>query len=231
MAKIFGSFKTGVRAAFDPLVRALTRVGISPDVITIAGTVGVIAASVGLLARGNLVPATIAITLCCLLDVLDGSMARARGYSTRYGALLDSTMDRIADGAIFAALTWWFLVSGQRVLAVVALVCLVGGQVVSYVKARAEGLGFTCDVGLAERMERLILIGIGGLLTGFGVDWGLPAATWLLAVLTVITVVQRLVHVRREELRASPKTSPNAPAAAPNASAEAPPGSTAQERA
>ena len=84
-------------------------------------------------------------------------------------------------------------------LAVVALVCLVGGQVVSYVKARAEGLGFTCDVGIAERMERLILVGVGGLLTGFGVDWGLPAAIWLLAVLTVITVVQRLVHVRRQE--------------------------------
>ncbi len=73
-------------------------------------------------------------------------------------------------------MTWWFLATGQRVLAVVALVCLVGGQIVSYVKARAEGLGFTCDVGIAERIERLILVGVGGLLTGFGVDWGLPAA-------------------------------------------------------
>jgi CDP-diacylglycerol--glycerol-3-phosphate 3-phosphatidyltransferase len=109
-------------------------------------------------------------------------------------------MDRVGEGALFGALVWWFLVSGQRVSAVVALVCLVGGQVVSYVKARAEGLGFTCDVGLAERMERLVLIGIGGLLTGFGVDWGLPAAAWLLAVLTVITVVQRLIHVRGQEL-------------------------------
>jgi CDP-diacylglycerol--glycerol-3-phosphate 3-phosphatidyltransferase len=222
MAKIFGSFKTGVRAAFDPLGRVLTRVGISPDVVTVVGAVGVIAASVGLLARGYLIPATIVITLCCLLDVLDGSMARARGYSTRFGALLDSTMDRVADGALFGALTWWFLVSGQRVLAVVALVCLVGGQIVSYVKARAEGLGFTCDVGIAERMERLILIGIGGLLSGFGVKWGLPAATWLLAVLTVITVVQRLVHVRRQE---------RSPKEAAEVSPPAAPESTAQERA
>jgi len=203
MAKIFGSFKSGVRAAFDPMGRALVRLGVTPDAVTIAGTVGVIAGSVFLLARGYLVAATIVITLCCLLDVLDGAMARARGYSTRYGGLLDSTMDRVADGAVFGALVWWFFVSDQRVPAVVALVCLVGGQVVSYVKARAEGLGFTCDVGLAERMERLILAGIGGLLTGFGVPWGLPAAIWLLAVLTVITVVQRLVHVRRQELRAS----------------------------
>lgn len=205
MARIFGSFKSGVRAAFDPPGRALTRVGVSPDAVTILGTVGVIAGSVFLLARGHLVAATVVITLSALLDVLDGSMARARGYSTRYGALLDSTMDRVADGAVFGALTWWFFVSDQRVLAAVALFCLVGGQIVSYVKARAEGLGFTCDVGVAERMERLVLAGIGGLLTGFGVRWGLGAAIWLLAVLTLVTIVQRLVHVRRQEIRAAVK--------------------------
>ena len=201
MAKIFGSFKSGVRAAFDPMGRGLTRAGISPDAITIAGTLGVIAASVFLLAPGHLVVATLVITACALLDVLDGSMARARGYSTKYGAVLDSTMDRVADGAIFAALTWWFMTSGQRVLGAVALFCLVGGQIVSYVKARAEGLGFTCNVGVAERMERLILVGIGGLLTGFGVGWGLGVTVWLLAVLTLITIVQRLTHVRRQEAR------------------------------
>src|SRR5258705_959021 len=203
MAKILGSFKSGVRAAFDPMGRALTRAGISPDAVTIAGTAGVVAASVGLLARGWLIPATVVITFCALFDVLDGSMARARGSATRYGALLDSTMDRIADGAVFGALVWWFFSSGQRVLAVVALVCLVGGQVVSYVKARAEGLGFTCNVGLAERMERLVLAGVGGLLTGFGVSWALGAALWLLLVLTLITIVQRLVHVRRQETGAA----------------------------
>jgi CDP-diacylglycerol--glycerol-3-phosphate 3-phosphatidyltransferase len=203
MAKILGSFKTGARAAFDPLGRVLVRAGVSPDAVTIAGTAGVVAASVGLLVPGKLIAATVAITLCCLLDVLDGSMARARGHTTRFGGLLDSTMDRVADGALFGCLVWWFFSTGQRPAAGAAMVCLVGGQVVSYVKARAEGLGFTCNVGIAERMERLILIGIGGLLTGFGVHWGLPAATWLLAVLTVITVVQRIVHVRRQERPAS----------------------------
>jgi phosphatidylinositol phosphate synthase len=203
MAKIFGSFKSGVRAAFDPMGRALTRVGVTPDAVTIAGTVGVIAGSVLLLAQGHLIAATIVITLCALLDVLDGAMARARGYATRYGGLLDSTMDRVADGAVFGSLTWWFFASDQRVLAVVALVCLVGGQIVSYVKARAEGLGFTCDVGLAERMERLVLAGIGGLLTGLGLSWGLGAALWLLLVLTLITIVQRLIHVRRQETGAA----------------------------
>ena len=199
MAKILGTFKSGARAAFDPLGRALVRAGVSPDAVTLAGTAGVVVASVVFVTRGHLVVATVVITLCALLDVVDGSMARALGRSTRFGALLDSSMDRVADGALFGSLVWWFMVSDQRVVGAVALVCLVGGQLVSYVKARAEGLGFTCDVGIAERMERLILIGVGALLTGFGVSWGLPAITWLLAVLTVVTVVQRIVHVRNQE--------------------------------
>jgi CDP-diacylglycerol--glycerol-3-phosphate 3-phosphatidyltransferase len=199
MAKIFGTFKSGARAAFDPLGRALVRAGVSPDAVTLVGTAGVVAASVGFVTRGHLVAATVVITACALLDVLDGSMARALGRSTRFGALLDSSMDRVADGALFGCLFWWFMVSDQHVVAGAALVCLVGAQLVSYVKARAEGLGLRCDVGIAERMERLILIGIGALLTGFGVSWGLPVITWLLAVLTVITVVQRIVHVRNQE--------------------------------
>ena len=201
MAKIFGTFKSGVRAAFDPMGRGLVRMGVSPDAVTLLGTAGVVAASAGLAARGQLVLATIVITLCCLLDVLDGAMARARGTSTRFGALLDSTMDRVADGALFGALVWWQATTGQGRIAVVTLVCLVGGQVVSYVKARAEGLGFTADVGIAERMERLILIGIGGLSTAFGTRWILDAVIWLLAVLTVVTVAQRLLHVRAQENR------------------------------
>jgi phosphatidylinositol phosphate synthase len=201
MAKIFGSFKSGVRSAFDPMGAAMVRAGVSPDAVTVAGTVGVVAGAVIFAARGMLVAATIVITLSALLDVLDGAMARASGRSSRYGALLDSTMDRIADGAIFAALAWWMATDGQPTLAVATLICLVGGQVVSYVKARAEGLGFRCEVGLAERMERLILVGVGALLTGFGLSWGLAAAMWLLVGLTVATVIQRIAYVRGQEAR------------------------------
>lgn len=203
MAKILGSFKSGARAAFDPLGRALVRAGVSPDAVTLLGTAGVVAASLGLVTQGRILAATIVITVCCLLDVLDGSMARARGAASRFGALLDSTMDRIADGALFGSLAYWFLVTDQRLLGGVALLCLVGGQLVSYVKARAEGLGFRCDIGIAERMERLILVGVGGLLYGFGLTWGLAAIIWLLAVLTVITVVQRIVHVQGQEKQAT----------------------------
>lgn len=199
MAKIFGSFKSGVRGAFDPMGRALTRAGVSPDAVTIAGTAGVVAASLGFAARGHIFIATIIITLCALVDVLDGAMARARGYGTRFGALLDSSMDRVADGAIFGSLAWWLATTGHRTTAAVALVCLAGSLTVSYVKARAEGLGFSCNVGIAERMERLILLGVGGLLSGLGVDWGLTAVLWLLAVLTVVTIGQRLLYVRGQQ--------------------------------
>jgi CDP-diacylglycerol--glycerol-3-phosphate 3-phosphatidyltransferase len=206
MAKILDSFKSGARAAFDPMARGLVRLGISPDAITILGTAGVVAAALIFATRGELILATVIITLCALLDVLDGAMARARGSTTRYGALLDSTMDRVADGAIFGCLAWWLARTGQWVLFGVCLVCLIGGQIVSYVKARAESLGFECNVGIAERLERLVLVGIGGLLHGFGVSWGLGAALWILVVATVITVVQRVVHVRQQEISA--KVSP-----------------------
>jgi CDP-diacylglycerol--glycerol-3-phosphate 3-phosphatidyltransferase len=203
MAKILSSFKSGVRAAFDPMGRALTRAGVSPDAITFVGTGGVVAASFIFATRGQLVAATIIITLCALLDVLDGAMARARGTSTRYGALLDSVMDRVADGAVFGCLAWWLARTGQWVLFAICLICLVGGQIVSYVRARAEGLGFSCDVGIAERLERLVIIGVGGLLYGFGARWGLAAALWVLVVATVVTVVQRIVYVRGQEPTAS----------------------------
>jgi CDP-diacylglycerol--glycerol-3-phosphate 3-phosphatidyltransferase len=199
MAKILSNFKGGVRAAFDPAGRALIQLGISPDAVTVAGTVGVVAASVIFGAHGHFVIATFVITACCLVDVLDGAMARARGYGTRFGALLDSSMDRVADGAIFGSLAWWLASTGRLTLTWVALICLAGAQIVSYVKARAEGLGFTCNVGIAERMERLILIGIGGLLTGFGVDWGIGAVLWLLMVLILVTIGQRLLYVRGQE--------------------------------
>jgi CDP-diacylglycerol---glycerol-3-phosphate 3-phosphatidyltransferase len=208
MARIFGGFKTGVRVAFDPVGRLLVRAGVSPDAVTIAGTAGIVAAAVIFAGRGQLVPATLIITAFGLLDVVDGSMARARGYSSRYGALLDSTMDRVADGAIFGSLAWWLATTDRPVSAAVALVCLVGGQIVSYVKARAEGLGFTCDVGFAERMERLILVGVGGLLTGFGLSWGLPVVLWILAVATLATVVQRVLHVRAQERAGVPEPNP-----------------------
>jgi CDP-diacylglycerol--glycerol-3-phosphate 3-phosphatidyltransferase len=200
MAKIFSvSVRAGMAHIVEPVARALLRAGVSPNAVTVAGTAGVVAAAIGFGARGYLVAGALVVTAFALTDMLDGTMARMRGGSTRFGALLDSSMDRVADSAVFGAVAYWLAVQGDRWGLVAALICLAGGQVVSYVKARAEGLGLTCNVGIAERPERLLTVGVGGMLTGlFGISWGLTAALWVLVVLTVVTIGQRIAHVRRE---------------------------------
>jgi CDP-diacylglycerol--glycerol-3-phosphate 3-phosphatidyltransferase len=170
-------------------------------VVTITGTAGVVAGSIFFAARGRFGEAVLVITLCGLTDIMDGSMARAQGSVSRYGALLDSTMDRVADGAIFAAVLWWYAFQGDKPTVVATLICLIAGQIVSYIKARAEGLGMRCQVGLVERAERLIIIGVGGLLTAFGPAWGLPLALWIVAVGSVFTAGQRMWFVAEQERR------------------------------
>ena len=112
-------------------------------------------------------------------------------------------MDRVSDGAIFGSVAYYLGTQGRHWAMAAALLCLVAGQVVSYVKARAEGLGFTANVGLAERTERLILVGVGGLGAGVGLWWVLDAALWVLVVLSVITVGQRLTTVYRQDQAAT----------------------------
>jgi CDP-diacylglycerol--glycerol-3-phosphate 3-phosphatidyltransferase len=182
-----------------PTARFLLRIGVTPNAVTIAGTVGVLAGAY-LGALGHLFWGTWVVTACALTDVLDGTMARIRGGTGKFGALLDSSMDRIADGAVFGAVVYYM--AGQHNPyggTVAALISLVAGQAVSYVKARAQSLGLDADVGFAERFERLVILGIGGLLGSAGLDWGLPAALWVLAVVSVVTVFQRLIHAARTE--------------------------------
>jgi CDP-diacylglycerol--glycerol-3-phosphate 3-phosphatidyltransferase len=202
MAKIFSVVtKAGISRVLEPLARALLRAGVSPDAVTVFGTVGVIGTAIGFAARGRLVIAALVVTLFTLTDLVDGVMARLRGRVSKFGALLDSTMDRIADGAIFGSLAYWLAVDGQRLALIATLLCLVSGQIVSYVKARAEGLGLSADVGIAERFERLVIIGLGGLLDGARVPYALDAALWLVAVLSLVTVGQRIVAVQRQARR------------------------------
>lgn len=208
MAKIFHDMaRVATAGVVEPVARILLRAGVSPDVVTVAGTVGVFVGAVGFAARGQLLVALVVVAVFALTDMLDGTMARLRGYSTRFGALLDSTMDRVADGAVFGSIAFWFATTGDRPALAAALVCLVASQIISYVKARAQSLGIACDVGIAERAERLILVGIGGLATGLGVGWALPLTLWLLAALSLVTIGQRIVHVRRTD-RASAGQAP-----------------------
>jgi CDP-diacylglycerol--glycerol-3-phosphate 3-phosphatidyltransferase len=200
MAKILsGPVKAGINRAFDPIARALLRAHVSPDVVTVVGTVGVLVSSVLWASRGQWIVAAVVVTLFAFTDLIDGSMARQSGRTGKFGAFLDSTMDRVADAGVFGSVAYYFAVQQRHWTLVAALICLVTGQLVSYVRARAEGLGFSAKVGIAERAERLILLGVGGLVTGFGWKYGMDVALWLLAVLSVITIGQRIVHVYRQD--------------------------------
>src|SRR4051812_14579545 len=200
MAKIFNtSARAVVSHVVNPTARLLLRLGVTPNAVTIAGTVGVLIGSY-VAALGHLFWGVWIVTASALTDVLDGTMARMRGHNARFGGLLDSSMDRIADAAVFGAVAFYLHGQGNPYGGMVAaIICLAAGQVVSYVKARAQSLGLDADVGIAERLERLIIVGIGGLLASAGLDWGLPAALWLLAVLSVVTIFQRLIHAARSE--------------------------------
>jgi CDP-diacylglycerol--glycerol-3-phosphate 3-phosphatidyltransferase len=166
--------------------------------ITIAGTVGAVAGSVVLFGTGHLFWGTVVVTVSVLLDLLDGALARARGGGSVFGAVLDSAGDRVADAAVFGSLIWWFSGRGDnRLLVLLALLCLVLAVLTSYIKARAEGVGIACDVGIIERLERLLLALFGTGLAGLGVPYALHVGLWVLLVGSTITVGQRLLAVRR----------------------------------
>jgi CDP-diacylglycerol---glycerol-3-phosphate 3-phosphatidyltransferase len=187
-----------VAKVLAPLVARLARAGVTPDMVTITGTLGSVAAAAFLIGTGHLFWGAFAVTLLVLLDMLDGALARARGGGTLFGAVLDSTGDRASDAAIFAALAWWFSGSGDnRLLVLLALVCLVLGVLTSYVKARAEGVGLSADVGIVERTERLILVLVGTGFTGLGIPYALHVCLWALLAGSAVTVGQRFVAVHR----------------------------------
>ena len=184
----------------EPVARGLLRVGLTPNMVTVIGTVVTTAIAVLLIPAGHLVWAAVASGIFAAFDMLDGTMARLRGGGTKFGATLDATCDRVTDGALFAAITWWLVFSYQphASLIVASLVVLVASQVISYVKARGEASGFRIVGGLVERPERLIigLVGVG--LHGLGVPYAVDAAIWLLAAGSVYTVVQRLYMASRD---------------------------------
>jgi CDP-diacylglycerol--glycerol-3-phosphate 3-phosphatidyltransferase len=184
---------------FDPVVNLLLRLGVSPDVVTLTGTLGVVVAASWFFPRGDFLVGAFVITFFVLTDTIDGALARKKGISGPFGGWLDSTCDRVADGAIFGAIAFYYARQDDGTLLTVSLFVLVASLVVSYEKARAEGLGLTCNVGIAERPERLIVVLVATGFTGFGVPEELLAgAMWLLAVLSAATVVQRALEVRRQ---------------------------------
>ena len=190
--------RAAVGRFWAPVVARLAKAGVTPDAVTLVGTLGAVGGSVGLIATGQLFWGAFTVTVFVLLDMLDGALARARGGGSVFGAVLDSTGDRAADAAIFGALVWWFSGAGDnRLFVLLALLCLVLGVLTSYVKARAEGMGLSCDVGIVERTERLILVLVGTGFTGLGIPYAVHVALWILLAGSAVTVGQRVLAVKR----------------------------------
>lgn len=196
---MFGRLRPVMQAVWQAPARGLLKAGVHPNVVTVVGTAGVVAGAIAFFPhRGMwLFWGVMVIMVFVMTDMLDGTMARLGGKSSRLGAFLDSTLDRVADAAIFGSLVWAFREADQNT-ALAALACLTIGSFVPYARARAEGLGIDAKGGLAERSDRLV---IGLTATGL-VGLGLPlwVLTWtlvVLAALAAITVGQRTAAVVR----------------------------------
>ena len=197
----------------EPIARALLRARVTPDMVTLTGTTLTVVTALWLIPQGRFIPAVVLLLVFTMADVLDGTMARLSGSQGPWGAWFDATLDRVADGAVFGGLLIWAAWHSDTLTTVLAWVCLVGGTVISYAKARAEAVGATANGGIAERAERMIVVGVGAILYQF-VDWGITLAVAVLAVLTVVTVFQRGLDVRRQlkPLSVAPNATPAEPA-------------------
>jgi CDP-diacylglycerol---glycerol-3-phosphate 3-phosphatidyltransferase len=184
------------RLAADAPARFLGRLGFTPNSLTVLGSV--LTASVGILvAQGWFVAAGVCLWLFSVTDTLDGALARATNSVSEFGAFLDSVCDRYAEAAVFFGLVWWYQASGDSLGVVLAYLAIIGSLMVSYARARAEGIGLqAADVGWFQRPERIVLLGLGLLAAPFvpAVLLGVLAA---LALLTTATVLQRVAHVAR----------------------------------
>lgn len=190
----------GLTKAVTPVARFLLVRGVSPDAVTIAGTVVVVVTALWAYPTGHLLLGTLLIAVFVLTDSLDGTMARLSGRSGPWGAFLDSTLDRVADAAIFAGLVVWFSGPGDsRLTALLALAALVLGSVVPYARARAEGLGLTANVGIAERADRLAVVLVATGVVGMGAPvLVLTIALGLLSLAAAVTIGQRAAVVRAQ---------------------------------
>src|ERR1700722_7039670 len=178
--------------------QALARTPITPNAVTIVGTTGMSASALIFFPTGPLFGGVLVFPVFVFCEMLDGTLARIKGATGPFGAFLDSTLDRVADAAVFSGLAIYFVRGGHdRVLAAVSLFCLVAGALVSYAKARAESLGLSCDVGFAERTERLLIGLVAAGLSGLGVPYVLPIGLWLLAAVSAFTFGQRVLAAYR----------------------------------
>lgn len=185
---------------FSPVADGLIRIGVTPDMVTWVGTIGVSFGALFFFPQGNFFWGTLFITAFVFSDIIDGTMARKLGRSSKYGAFLDSTLDRVGDAAVFGGIALWYAWEGDsKVYLCLALACLVLGALTSYIRARAESLGMEAKGGIAERSDRLVSILV---MTGLSGLFDLPilqqVTLWALAAASLVTVAQRMAMVRRQ---------------------------------
>jgi CDP-diacylglycerol--glycerol-3-phosphate 3-phosphatidyltransferase len=192
MTNLRDFFGVRVRKGVEPLVRALDRMNVTPNQLTVFGALMVVGSAV-LVGLGYFVAAGVVFLVGSAVDMLDGSLARMAQKVTPFGAFFDSTLDRASEGAVLAAIAYQFAEQGRTVDVAFVVVALTGSILVSYTRARAEALGLECKVGLMSRPERVLLITVGLLFSVL-----LPYVIYVLAALTTFTVIQRLVHSHRQ---------------------------------
>ncbi len=199
--KLLGALEKPFYAAVEPLVARLIRSGVRPNTVTTIGT-GLVLVSAVAFGMGHIRLGGALLLLSGVADTLDGQVARGGAMVTKFGAFYDSTLDRVGDGATFIGIGAFFLTApdvAYRVPATIAcMVAILSSLLVSYTRARAEGLGLDCRVGIAQRAERILLVGVCSLVVGAGAHaLLLEAIVALLAVASAVTVVQRFVYVYR----------------------------------
>ena len=191
------SLKPAVTRLITPVAAFALRIGITPNAVTWAGAVGVIASALFFYPRGDFFLGTAVIAFFALSDLFDGTMARiSKSGASKWGSFLDSTIDRLTDSEILLGVSI-YLINNNDQLSFVVIATLVTGMLVPYIRAKAESFGVECSGGIAERTERLIMAMSAIALDGLGVPYVLAGGMWLLAVLGAVTVGQRMLIVRK----------------------------------
>ena len=194
---ISSALKPAVTRLINPLARAALRVGLTPNSVTILGALGLIISASYFYSNEQYFVGTLVVTFFVLSDLFDGAMARiSEKGATSWGGFLDSTIDRVTDSAIVISLALP-LIRNEDVLAYPAIVALVTGVLIPYIRAKAESFNIACSVGITERTERLIIILVAAGFHGLGVPYILAIGIWSLAILGLVTVFQRLQVVRK----------------------------------
>lgn len=199
---ISASIKAPVTRIITPLCRWLMKIGVSANLLSAIGGVGASLSAILFFSHGIYFWGMVVTLFFILFDLLDGTLARmTESGGSQWGALLDSTLDRISDAAVLGSVAYYLMKSNDRLVPVL-IIALVAGGLVSYIKARAEGLGIACNGGLAERTDRLIIIFVALGFAGLGVPYILAIGAWILALASVYTICERLAIVYRATMRA-----------------------------